>query len=332
MSSSRTLVLAALVALLATLAAFALASVLSTVFFAITVAYVLVPLRRRLVEAGLPRRVAVAIVTLLALLAVVLVVAPVGFVLYRRRKDLFEILRRTPDTVTVAASDFEYVVETASIVASAETAIRQLAVETARAVPVLALKLILFSLLVYGMLHRPAAVREAVDRLVPPRYHDIVEAFHERTRATLYAIYVLQAATAVGTFAVALVVFGVLGYRSALALAIVAGALQFVPVVGPSILVVVLAAGDLLAGATNRAVAVLVLGLVLIGLLPDAVIRTKLAGWAAELPVSLYFIGFVGGVLTLGPIGFIAGPLLIALLVESVTLLSAGTSPGQTKQ
>lgn len=331
MASNRTLVLGVLVASLAVVSAFALASVLATVFFAITVAYVLVPLRHRLVASGLPRRIAVGIVTSLAFLAVVAVVAPIGYVLYRRRGDLFEIIRRIPDSVTVAAAGFEYAVSTASVVASAETATRSVALDIARAVPVLALKLVLFALLVYGLLSRPAAVRGAVDRFVPPGYHDVVDALHRRTRATLYAIYVLQAATALGTFVLALAVFGLLGYRSALALAVVAGVLQFVPVVGPSILVAVLAAGDLLAGATGRAVAVLVLGLVLVGFLPDAVIRTKLAGWAGELPVSLYFIGFVGGILTLGPVGFIAGPLLIALLVESVTLLSAGSPSEQTR-
>jgi len=62
-----------------------------------------------------------------------------------------------------------------------------------------------------------------------------------------------------------------------------------------------------------------------------AVIRTKLAGWTADLPVSLYFVGFVGSVLTLGLIGFIAGPLLVALLVESLVLLSEGHTAEHTQ-
>jgi hypothetical protein len=41
----------------------------------------------------------------------------------------------------------------------------------------------------------------------------------------------------------------------------------------------------------------------------------------ADLPASLYFVGFTGGVLTLGAVGIIAGPLAIALLVEAVSLL-----------
>jgi predicted PurR-regulated permease PerM len=210
----------------------------------------------------------VTAVTGVTLVAVLVVIVPVGYVLYRRRADLFEVLRRIPDSVTVALGGFEYVVETAQLLTAVESTLRRLAVEVARALPVLTLKLVVFVLLIYGLLYRPTAVREAVDRLVPRQYHDVVQALHDRTWSTLYAIYVLQAATAVGTFFVALVVFAALGYQSALALAVAAGLLQFVPVVGPSVVVVLLAAGDLLVGATGRALAVLVLGLVLVGFLP----------------------------------------------------------------
>ena len=113
-----------------------------------------------------------------------------------------------------------------------------------------------------------------------------------------------------------------------IALAIVARILQSVPVLGPSVLIALLAAVDVAAGATARAVLVLVVVVVLIGAVSAAVIRPRLASWAADLRTSLYFIGFVGGVLTVGPIGFIVGPLVVALVVELVDLLSAsGGSP-----
>ena len=41
------------------------------------------------------------------------------------------------------------------------------------------------------------------------------------------------------------------------------------------------------------------------------------------MPASLYFVGFTGGVLSLGVIGFIAGPVVVAMLVEVVNLLAA---------
>ena len=71
-----------------------------------------------------------------------------------------------------------------------------------------------------------------------------------------------------------------------------------------------------------RAALVFVLGSLLVAWLPDVVIRPRLARETADLPGSLYFVGFVGGLLTLGPVGVIAGPLAVALVVEMAELLT----------
>ncbi|WP_154018032.1 AI-2E family transporter, partial [Halorubrum sp. AJ67] len=204
------------------------------------------------------------------------------------------------------------------------------AIAVAAAAPVLVLELVVFTFLVYGILYRPGAVATAVFGVVPDEYHDVPTRLHERTRETLYSIYVLQAATAAGTFVLALGVFRILGYGSPVLLAVIAGVLQFVPVVGPSVLVVGLAAGDLVVGETARAVAVLVLGLVVVSFVPDAVIRTQLAGRTGRISPGLYFVGFVGGVLTLGAVGLIVGPLVVSLLLEVIDMLSEHDAPGSS--
>jgi predicted PurR-regulated permease PerM len=192
----------------------------------------------------------------------------------------------------------------------------------AAAAPVIALKLVVFAILVYGLLLKPNAPRVAALWLCPAAYHDVLFALHRRTASTLRAIYILQGATALGTFVVALGTFAALGYRSPFALAVVAGVLQFVPVLGPSVVVETLAVVDLVAGNVFRAAIVLVVGVILVGFVPDAVIRPRLAGTTTDLPVSVYFVGFVGGLLTLGVVGFVVGPLVVALLAETVSLLS----------
>jgi len=121
-------------------------------------------------------------------------------------------------------------------------------------------------------------------------------------------------------------VFAALGFRSAFSLAVIAGVLQFLPIIGPSIVVIGLAAVEVSAGDLTGAVSVLVLGLVIVGFLPDAVIRTRMATATAGMPGTLYFVGFLGGVLSLGVVGVIAGPLVVALLIESVELVSTDLS------
>lgn len=314
--------LAGLLALTALLATVLLFEVLGTVFFAITVAYVLLPVCRSLVAQGLGRRAASALATLLAFVFVLVVVGPLLFVLYRRRHTVIDLLQALPDSVGVELFGFTHVVDVAAYLDLLRDAIGNIAVNVAQLAPVLALKLTLFVFLVYALLLKPEAVRVVAFGLVPPVYHGVILALHRRVRETLYALYVLQAATAVGTFLTALVVFLVLGYNGAVALAVIAGLLQFIPIVGPSLLVAVLAASDLLFGDPTRAVAVVVLGAVFVGFLPDAVIRPRLARSTVGLPASVYFIGFTGGLLSIGVVGLIAGPLVVALLVELVELLS----------
>ena len=320
-------ILGVLLVAVAVLTAVVLAEVLQTVVFAITVAYVLYPFRQQLVRRGLSRRIASATATVVAFLVVVLLVAPVLYVLYRRRIQLFEILGRFPETVPITAGGFELIVETAPLVDAAQVSVRQLAIAVAAAAPRLVLALAVFTFLVYGMLYRPTAVRTAAFRVVPPEYHDIPMRLHLRTRTTLYSIYVLQATTAVATFLLALLLFSILGYGSPLSLAVIAGVLQFIPVVGPSVLIVALAASDLLVGATFRALTVLVLGLLFVSFVPDAVIRTQLADRAGEISAGLYFVGFVGGILTVGAIGIIVGPLVVSLLIEIVEILAEHEQP-----
>jgi predicted PurR-regulated permease PerM len=314
--------LGALFVALAALAAVALAEVLRTVVFAVTVGYVLYPVRQWLVGRGLSRRIACVATTVVAFVAAMLLVVPLLYVLYQRRGDLIEILGRIPDVVPISVGEFEFVVEVVPYVAAAEVWVRDVALALAAGAPRLVLEVVVFTFLVYGILYRPGAVGNAVFGVVPAEYHDIVTRLHERTRETLYSIYVLQAVTAAGTFVLAFAVFWALGYGSPVLLAVIAGVLQFIPVVGPSVLVVALAAGDVLLGQTTRAIAVLVFGLVVVSFVPDAVIRTQLADWAGRISPGLYFVGFVGGILTLGAVGLIVGPLVVSLLLEVIDMLS----------
>jgi predicted PurR-regulated permease PerM len=314
--------LGALVVLVA-LTMVVLSEVLATVFFAVTVAYVLYPVRQMVRHRGRGRRVSAGLATLVGFLAVVAAALPLVGALYARRLEFIAFIRELPAEIPISAFGFEFVADVSVLTVRAQSILTDVAVDLAAAAPVLALKATLFVLLVYALLWRPHEIKATTFELVPTVYHDIVESFHRRVRDTLYAIYVLQAATAFGTFCIAYVVFAVLGYESTLVLSVLAGLLQFIPIVGPSVLVLALGAYQLTLGDFGAAVLVVAFGLVLIGFLPDALIRPRLAAYTAGMPGSLYFVGFTGGVLTIGVVGFIAGPLVVAVLIEAGYQLSS---------
>lgn len=305
------------------IAAALLAGVLGTIFFALTVGYLLAPVRGYFRRRGLSARVAAGVTATLALLAMLAVLSPLVLVVLLRLEVLLETLSALPETVTIAVGPFAYTVVLADVIDLLVRWLSSTATRTVRTAPELLVKAALFVFLVYSLLAYRQSIREALTAVVPPRYRDLADSLHGRARKTLFGIYVLQAATAFGTFLVALPFFFLLGYDAWIALATAAGVLQFVPVVGPSMLLIGLSGYHLLGGEVFLAVAVLLGGGFLIAGLPDVIIRSRLASETAELPGSLYFIGFVGGVLSLGPVGIIAGPLVVALVVESGSQLAA---------
>lgn len=319
----RVAVLVGLFTVLAVLALYLLMGVLATVFFAITIAYVLYPLRERLVRRGLGRRVAAGVATTVAFLVGFLLLAPVAYIVYARRGQILPFLEGLPESLTITLGEFSYTVPLSAVRDLVTAELGDIALAVVRATPVLALKAFLFTLLVYALLLRPDALRAATLRAVPAPYHDIVMAVHERVRSTLFALYVVQAATAFGTFCVALVLFVLLGYDAAFSIAVLSGILQFIPIVGPSVVVGALGVLAVVAGEPVQAALVTGLGLVFVAFLPDALIRPRLARYTAGMAGSLYFIGFTGGVLSVGAVGVIAGPLAVALLSETIDLIAA---------
>ena len=324
-------VLAGLLGAVAFVTIFLLLEVFASVFFAITVAYVLYPLRTKLVEQGLGNRLAAALSTVLALAIGFVLFAPLAVSAYLRRGEIVTFLDEFPETATLSAGGFTHSVDVAALLETAEATLEDIALQMAGEVVALLLKFFVFILVVYVLLLRPGTVRAAILEPIPDQYHDIVFSYHEQVESILNAIYVLQAAVAFGTFLVGLPFFYFFGYESAFTLAVLAGILQFLPVVGPSILMAGLAGLAVASGEVVRAILVFVLGSVFIGGMPDLVIRPRLARLTASIPGSLYFVGFVGGILSVGMIGVIAGPVAVALVAKSVGLLSEEPTTRQSR-
>lgn len=325
----RRAVLVGLVLATAVLVAVALRAVLMTIFLALTVVVVARPLYRRLVDRGVQRHVASAITTTTVFLAVLAVAAPIGYILYERRQEIVAAIEELPAEVTATVAGGDFTVETSEIRSYLVEYLSNIGLQLLQNAPELALHFTLFTVVVFGVLLGERRVGPALDAIVPAGYEDVYAAFKERTEHTLKAIYLLQLATGVATFLVALPVFYALGYQYYVTLAVFAGLLQFFPIVGPSLVLLVLAAYHVSTGDVAAAALVLAVGGVVIAILPDLVVRPYLARYTADMPATLYFVGFIGGLLSVGPVGVIAGPLAVALLAEAVELLAKELRDGE---
>ena len=318
---SRQQILSGLLVGTALLAAAVIFEVIWTVFFAVTVAYILVPLHSWLKDRGLPSWWASVVASLTGTSILLFVVSLTGFLVYRRRQPIIEFVTTLSDTYEITLFGMTYAIETERALQSGLAALSGYAVSVARALPTLALKLTVFAFVVFGLLSAHERVEEALLAAIPDPYHDVSRNFAGRIREILYSLYVLQLATGAGTFLIALPVFSLLGYDIPVTLSFIAGVLQFLPIIGPSVLIVTLALYQLALGDVVAALLLLVIGGVLVAWLPDVLIRPRLAGWTSHLSGTLYYVGFVGGLLTVGAIGIIAGPLAVGLVAEALALI-----------
>jgi len=323
MAASTRTVVAGVVAVLAVLAAVVLAELFGTVLFAITVAFVLTPVQGWLLARGWRRRRASIATATMATLAVLAIVAPLALVAYERRQAFIAFVESFPETFELTRFGVDVAISRAELVDAVLSYLPPLVVDAAVFLSAASIKLALFGILVFGLLLGHERARSAIVAPIPPDYVPFVEALEDRSRQTLVAILILQVGTAVGAFLLALPFFWLLGFDYVLVLATVAGVLQFLPIIGPIVLIVALVGLELLAGDLQMAVVLLAGGGIILGWLPDVIVRPRLATYTTGLSSSLYFIGFIGGLTSLGMIGVIAGPLIVALLVEGVEQLAA---------
>ena len=323
MNPDRRYVLAGVVVGLAVLTAAILLEVLGTILFAITVAYVLVPVQRWFVRRGLSEWVASLAATLIGFVGAVAVFGPIFYTLYIQSDELLDIVRGLPDEITVEAFETEYTIVVADVQQITFGMVQSAVVSFASALPELAIKFALFVILLFAILLRGESATRAAIAPIPHGYRDVVYALARRARETLYAIYVLQVATSVATLCIGYPLFWALGYDAPFTMAIIAAILQFVPIIGPSLMILPVAGYHVATGDLAAAILVGVLGVFFVAWLPDIAIRPRLARRSVGLPGSLYFVGFTGGLFTLGPIGIVVGPLIIAVFVEAVELLAA---------
>ncbi|MFQ3307978.1 MAG: putative PurR-regulated permease PerM [Candidatus Nanohaloarchaea archaeon] len=299
-----------------------LSEVIWTIFFASAFAYLIFPVKEKVLNYGFSNRQASAIATLLSFVSLVISITPFVVVMFHRRQILIEFLADLPEEINITLMEFTFSYSMPEIEAVAVEWINQAAVRFAEALPALSLKSFLFVFLLYAILEHHRSIEKRIIEIIPTNIEKVFYSYNTRIKRTLIGIFAVQGLTAVATFIIALPIFYLLGYSAFISLSLISAVLQFIPIVGPSMLVVALAALEFATGLPIKGIMILIFGLVVIGFLPDAYLRPKMAGRTTGLPASLYFIGFVGGALTIGVAGVLAGPLLIAVMLETVTLMT----------
>ncbi|MFN7962756.1 MAG: AI-2E family transporter [Thermoanaerobaculia bacterium] len=176
----------------------------------------------------------------------------------------------------------------------------------------LLLYVVLFMLLLRG--------RELVDLLVElsPLGDRHTRRILGRLEDTINGVFLGSLATALAQGSIGAVGFWLLGFQNVLVLGVLIAGAGLVPVVGTALVWLPAALALFLGGQTGAALGMLVIGAI-VGTV-DNFVKPILIHGRAEVHPVLVFVGLLGGLRSLGGMGLVYGPLLVACLTEMVRI------------
>ncbi len=182
-------------------------------------------------------------------------------------------------------------------------------------IPTLALQLLLFILSLALFLYSGPGLKSDFQKMIPEKSLKNVMVIYKRVYDTLYSIYIVHFTIAILTFFLALPFFWILGFEHVVFYSVLCALFALIPFLGPVVVLAFLALYALSIRDFHAVLLIIFIGYPLLGVLTDIYLRPVMMGKRVEIHPVVIFIGFFGGMMTMGLIGFILGPLLLSLLI-----------------
>ncbi|MCC7564918.1 MAG: AI-2E family transporter [Methanomicrobiaceae archaeon] len=309
-------------------AAVAFWPLMDVVILSISLAVVIMPLQRFL-SRYMNEAIAAGVVTGLVITVVVAAVFFVITVLYQNADylaHLVETILRWFRSLQLPQQDMAFPIPSDQIADGINHQIERSIAwleDTAARIPFLLVKMLVFFLSLYMFVYRGERIRNEIVALLPSKLNAAVERMTVVSVDTLYAIYVVHMATSVITFFLALPFFYYLGYGHILFYSLMAAIFQLIPIIGPSVLMIFLGIFALSSGDIRGLALIAIVGYPVVCAFPDIYFRPLLMGMRASIHPVIMWIGFFGGLAAMGIVGFILGPLFLALILAGYSILIA---------
>lgn len=192
--------------------------------------------------------------------------------------------------------------------------------------PMIAIKVIILFLSIYLFLVFGADFYSSIRLKIPESAAYAFNLYEESLSDMLYAVFNVHIAVAVIVFLLSFPVFYILGYGHILFFAVLSTILALIPVFGPVILIAFLALYAVSISDWEGLLIIIIVAWPLLCAIPDWWLRPVLMGKRAKINGVLMFIAFFGGIAVMGILGFIMGPIFVALMIASYRIIT-GTGP-----
>jgi predicted PurR-regulated permease PerM len=196
------------------------------------------------------------------------------------------------------------------------------------------ISIIIFFLSLSMLLYYGEQIWNTLTGALTPKLFTAVEKLAEISANTIYALIVVQISAALISFLLAIPFFFLLGVNYPFLYATLMGLAMLIPLVGAQIMILFFAFYFLSLGDTRSAVITLFVGYPLLSGWIDFYYRPMMMGKRVAIPPIMMMIGIFAGVPFMGIVGFIIGPVFVALAVTGYKILAeeAGNSNNHPSQ
>jgi predicted PurR-regulated permease PerM len=161
-------------------------------------------------------------------------------------------------------------------------------------------------------------IKEALVKIAPEKNKKKVEKLLSACDAVVYGVVVGYLFKAIITGFLSFIVFSILGIGNPVVMAVVVAVFDFIPLIGPWTVFLGLFLWYALQGEIVYAIQVTAICYVSVSVVPELYIRPKIAGTISHVHPMVMLVGIIGGIMSLGPIGVLAGPLILGVIVVTV--------------
>ncbi len=184
------------------------------------------------------------------------------------------------------------------------------------------LSIIIFFLSLSMLLFYGETIWNTISDSLSPKLSGAINRMTEISENTIYALIIVQISAAMISFALALPFFYFLGYGDILLFSSLIGFAMLIPLIGAQIMILILALYFFSLGDIRGVIAMLFVGYPLLSGWIDFYYRPVMMGKRVAVHPVIMMIGIFAGVPFMGFVGFIIGPVLIALVVTGAQLLA----------
>jgi len=187
--------------------------------------------------------------------------------------------------------------------------------------PMLAIKIMILFLSIFLFLLFGEKLYAEIEGILPEDSYSTIEILRDSVVDMLYALFNVHIAVALAVFFISFPVFYLLGYGHIMFYAVLSGILALIPIFGPVVLIAFLILYAVSVSDWYGLALILAIAWPLLCAIPDWWMRPVLMGKRASINPVLMFVAFFGGIAVMGILGFIMGPIFIALLIGCYRIL-----------